>query len=272
MALALAPNRRDLLGQPRVPGAGAAAGARPILVGVALVQALQVPGQLLVRLPDERAQRGPREVAVLVVDRLDARAVHRQELAAEQVEPSAQDHELPEHGPEGGAVVASEVGDGLEVRLQAPDEPDHLDVAVRLGLQAPAGSHPVEVAVDVELQQVGRVVARPARGLRDDAGEAGPCEVQLVDEGLDEADRVVRADVVVHRLRQEQELRAVMSREMRHGRAYHGNPLTRQNNQPGSHTVCLIYVVGSTQPAVAGAGSPRLPRARPAPAPIAPEG
>jgi hypothetical protein len=51
------------------------------------------------------------------------------------------------------------------------------------------------------------------------AGEAGPCEVQLVDEGLDEADRVVRADLVVHRLRQEQEPQAVMSREMRHSRA-----------------------------------------------------
>jgi len=41
-----------------------------VLVSVALVEALQIPGQLLVGLLNELGQRGAREVAILVVDRL----------------------------------------------------------------------------------------------------------------------------------------------------------------------------------------------------------
>jgi hypothetical protein len=42
-----------------------------------------------------------REAAVLVVDRIDARAVHRQQLASEQIEPPAQQHELTKHRSDG---------------------------------------------------------------------------------------------------------------------------------------------------------------------------
>ena len=190
---------------------------------------------------NERGQRRPGEVAVLVVDRLDARAVHGQQLAAEQIELPAEQHKGAEHRPEGHTVVTAEVSDGLEVGLEASEQPDHLDVAVRLSLEAPARTHPVQVSVDVELQQVGGVVARPTRRLRHDAGEAGGRQVQFVHEGLNEADRVVGAHIVVHRLGQEQKLRAVMSRKMCHGRDYHADPLTRQKNQPSSHTVCMVY-------------------------------
>ncbi len=57
------------------------------------------------------------KVAVLVVDRLDARSVHRQQLASEQIESPAQQRELAKHGAEGGSIVAPKVGDGLEVWL-----------------------------------------------------------------------------------------------------------------------------------------------------------
>jgi hypothetical protein len=58
-----------------------------------------------------------REVAVLVVDRLDARAVHRQQLAPKQVEPFAQQRELTKHHFEGAPIVGAKIGDGLEVGL-----------------------------------------------------------------------------------------------------------------------------------------------------------
>jgi hypothetical protein len=48
----------------------------------------------------------------VVVDGLEPCAVDRQQLAPEQVEPPAQQHELAEDRPERGAVVAPEVGDG----------------------------------------------------------------------------------------------------------------------------------------------------------------
>ena len=91
--------------------------SRPVaaLSGVALVEALKIILELGVSGFDELAQRGSREVAILVVDRLDPGAVDRQQFPAEQVELPAQQHEFSEYRPERGAVVAAEIGDRLEV-------------------------------------------------------------------------------------------------------------------------------------------------------------
>jgi len=47
------------------------------------------------------------------------------------------------------------------------------------------------------------------RGSRQD--EPGRTKVEPVDEGLNEPDRIVRPDIIIHRLGQQQELRAVRS-------------------------------------------------------------
>jgi hypothetical protein len=64
---------------------------------------------------------------------------------------------------------------------------------------------------DVELQKVARRVARSPRGLRRNPCEASLREIEAVNEGVDEANGVVGADVIVNSLRQEQELRALES-------------------------------------------------------------
>ena len=112
---ALLAERRDLFGQ--ILRARAAA-CRAVL-DIALVEPLEIIFQPLVGAADELSQRSAGEVAVLVVDRLDAGSVDRQQLAAVQVEPPAQQHELAEHGSKRRAIVAPEIGDGLEVRLQS---------------------------------------------------------------------------------------------------------------------------------------------------------
>ena len=157
-----------------------------------------------------------REVPVLVVDRLDARAVDRQQLAAEQIETPAQDHELPENLLERGAIGAPEIGDGLEVRLQRPQQPDDLDVAMAFGLEPPARPHPVEIAIYVELQQIAGRVAGPARRLRLDPLETRGLQIEPIDEGVDEPHGIVGADIIVNRFRQKQELRAFESGYVRH--------------------------------------------------------
>src|ERR1700757_1353733 len=73
-----------------------------------------------------------------------------------QVQLAAQQDKFTKDLAEGVAVVASEVSNGLEVRLQVSQQPDHLDIAVGLGLQPAARSHSVQVAVDVKLQQIPR--------------------------------------------------------------------------------------------------------------------
>ena len=186
------------------------------LGGIALVETLKIVVELGVGELDELGQRRAREIAVLVVDRLDPRAIHRQQLSAEQVQLAAQQHELAEHRAEGVAVIAAEVGDGLEVWLQVPQQPDHLDIAVGLGFQPAAGPDPVEVTVDVELQQITRAHSRDARLLRLHTSEPCGREIQPIDKGIDEANRVLRADIIVQRFRQEQSLRSVVADEVRH--------------------------------------------------------
>ena len=88
-----------------------------------------------------------------------------------------------------------------------PQQPDHLDVAMAFGFQPPARTHPVQVAVDVELQKVARRVARATCLRRLDARETRRRQIKLLDESIDEADWVVGADVIVDRLRKQKGLR-----------------------------------------------------------------
>jgi hypothetical protein len=119
---------------------------------------------------------------------------------------------------EGGSIVAPEVGDGLEVRLQRPQKPDDLDVAMAFGLQPPARSHAVEITVDVQLQQIARRVARPAGRLRLDPTEPGLDEIETVNEGIDKPNRIIGADAIIDRFGQKQKLIAFETGNVRHAR------------------------------------------------------
>ena len=209
---ALLAERRNLFGQVL---RARAAPCRAIL-DIALVEPLEVVFQPLVGAADELSQRRAGEVAILVVDRLDAGSVDRQQLAAVQVEASAQQYELAEHGAKRRAIVAPEIGDGLEVRFQSPQQPEDLDVAMTLRLQPPARSDPVQIAVDVELQKVARRIAGTPHRLRLHPQKPRRRKIQPIDEGVDEPHRIVRADIVVHRLRQQQKLVAFQSGDVSH--------------------------------------------------------
>jgi len=100
------------------------------LGGIALVKPLQIVVELGVSQFDELRQRRAGEVAVLVVDRLDPGAIDGEQFAAVQVQLPAKQNELAKDRAKGLVVVAAEIGNGLEVWLQMPQQPDHLDVAV----------------------------------------------------------------------------------------------------------------------------------------------
>jgi hypothetical protein len=71
------------------------------------------------------------------------------------------------------------VGYGLEVRHQAASQPDQLDVALALPLQTPARLHPIEVTVDVNLQQRRRMIGRLSCRLRLNTAKAQPATQAL---------------------------------------------------------------------------------------------
>ena len=109
------------------------------------------------------------------------------------------------------AVVVAEVGNGLEVRCQSTGQPHQLDVALRLALQTPTGPDPVQVAINVDLEQHRRVVRRPPRHRRISASKAKLHQIEFFDKGVDRADRVVLDEVVVQTLGQQRDLRAVFT-------------------------------------------------------------
>ena len=131
-------DRGDLLGQVLDPRATCLA-----LGGIALVQTLEVIVELGVGKSDELSQRCAGEVAVFVVDRLDPRAVYRDQLPAKQVQLAAEQHKLAEDWAEGASVIASEIGDGLEVGFQMSQQPDHFDVAMGLGFEPATRPHAI---------------------------------------------------------------------------------------------------------------------------------
>ena len=53
----------------------------------------------------------------------------------------------------GAAIILAEVGDRLVIRNQPSRQPHHLDIAASLTLKPPARLDPIEIAVDVELEQ-----------------------------------------------------------------------------------------------------------------------
>src|ERR1700729_879627 len=96
------------------------------------------------------------EVAILVVDRLDAGSIDGEQLATVAIEPLAQQHELTKHGAERRAIVAPEVGDGLEVGPETAQQPDDLDVAMGFTLQPAALTNPVQIALDIQFKKFAR--------------------------------------------------------------------------------------------------------------------
>ena len=136
----LAFDRGYLFREIAIAAAGTAIVAGFLLLHIAFIERLYIIGQFLVGFVYEFRESAPGEVAILVVHRLDARAIYRQQFPPHKVELSAQDDKFPEHLFEGRPVHTAKIGDGAEVGLQVPQQPDHFDVAMGLCLQPPAGS------------------------------------------------------------------------------------------------------------------------------------
>jgi hypothetical protein len=131
-------------------------------------------------------------------------------------------------------MVPAEIGDRLAVRREPPQQPHQLDVPVRLLLQPPARPDPVQVAIEIEPQQVAGVIARPAGRRRDRALEAQRAELELRDERIEEADRVVRTDVVVEDLGQKHGLTAIGTGDIGHPRR---SERGEHWPKPGTHSI-----------------------------------
>ena len=74
----------------------------------------------------------------------------------------------------------------------------------------------VEIAVNVELEQIARRIARASRRLCFDPRKSNRLQIERIDKGVDEAHRIVGGDVIVDGLWQQHQLRAIGAGDVRH--------------------------------------------------------
>src|SRR5882672_4338491 len=207
-ALYLLTQRRNLLVEPGDLGLRY---RFPLTIGA--VELREITGNALVNLRQTALHLGLGEVPIPRVDGLELAAVDRNARFAEQFKSAAQHHELAANPADGLAVVLAEVGYGLEVRHQTAGQPNQLDVTLALALQAPARLHPIEVAVDVNLQQGRRMIGWSPCCLRLNTAEAQPRQVKLIDKDIDRPDRIVLAQIVIQSLGKQRALTAIIAND-----------------------------------------------------------
>jgi len=82
------------------------------------------------------------------------------------------------------------------VRNKPARQPHHLNVASSLALQPPARLNPIEIAVDVELQQDRWMVGRPASYLGSNPVKSQLRQIKLINEDVDHPNRVILVEPV----------------------------------------------------------------------------
>jgi hypothetical protein len=90
------------------------------------------------------------------------RTIDRHKYASEEPLVAAKKNEGAAGTDDSSAVVTPEISNRLMVGRETTDEPHHLDVALALALEPARRADLVEVTVNVELQQVARIIARTA--------------------------------------------------------------------------------------------------------------
>src|SRR5207342_1285470 len=204
-ALYLLAQRRNLLVEPGDLGL-----RYRFSLTIGAVELREIPGNALVNLRQTALHLGLGEVSIPRVDGLELAAVDRNTRFAEQFKAPAQHYELAADLADGLAIVLAEVGYRLEVRHQAAGQPNQLDVALAFSLQAPARLHPIEVSVDVNLQQRCRMIAWPSCCLRLNTAETQPRQIKLIDKDINRPNRIILAQIVIQPFRKQRALTAVI--------------------------------------------------------------
>src|SRR2546429_5190045 len=128
------------------------------LLPVSVVELLNIPRDALLDLRHAPVHLGAREVLVTVVNRLEFAAIDRDGGFCEQAQGATERNKPGADLPDRAAIVLAEVGNRLVIGNKAAREPHHLNVAAGLALEPAARLDPIEIAVDVELQQHRRMI------------------------------------------------------------------------------------------------------------------
>src|SRR6476620_8028340 len=144
---------------------------------------------------------------------MEERAVDCDNGSADKPELACQQHEPAVRRLQRLPVLLAEVGDRPITRPQVLQQPDQFQIAARFPLQPPRRPDLVDVAVKIELQQVGWIIGRLPHCFRASVSvtEAELCNVEGTNEALDRPDRIVRPNIVLNPWRKETGLLAALA-------------------------------------------------------------
>jgi hypothetical protein len=184
---------------------------------IRFIQLPQVALNVFVELLDGALELLLCDISLSSIDSFEFRAIDGHQVAAEEVELMAEEGEFPAHLANGLAVISAKVGDGLKVGCEAFDEPRDLQVAMRFSFQHTAQADPIEVAIKVELQEVGGMVWGTSSFLEDGVPETEVLEIKRIDIGVDEAHWVLLGDEIIECFGEERQLVSGCALNVVHG-------------------------------------------------------
>lgn len=136
------------------------------------------------------------EVAVPAVNGPELAPVDGNAGALQHADPAAQLHELSNAAADAGAVVTPEVGDGLVIRDKAAGQPHQLDVPPGFAFQPSAGWDPVQIAVDEQLKQHGRMISGSPRPRRRRSRKSERRQIEFINKQINHPNQVILANPV----------------------------------------------------------------------------
>lgn len=135
--------------------------------------------------------------------RLEERTVQRHQAGREQSRFPADQHEGTTRSDNRGPIVAAEIGDRLEVGGEPAHQPHGLHVAPAFPLQPTRRTHFGEVAVDVKLQKITRIVTGPPGRCPNCPPKTQSNQVQPIGKSIDHPQRSIRRNLILNTIRKQ---------------------------------------------------------------------
>ena len=169
---------------------------------------------------DSPLHAGARVIPGLAVYRFELAAVDGYKRLREQLKLAAQSYELPAHLAYRLAIILPKICDGFEVRRETTGQPHQFDIALCLSLQPTAGLYPIEIPIDVYLEQCRWVVTGAAGYLWNNTLKPQITQDQIIHKGINDLDRIIFCDVIVESFGKQRALGSVFT----FNKTLHNNP------------------------------------------------
>jgi len=139
----------------------------------------------------------PREVLVAIDHGLELAAIDGNTRRRQEAHLAAEFDEARTYLAKRQAIVFAEVRDCLVIRCEPTQQPHDLDIASGFSFEPPARLNPVQIAVNVKLEENRRVVRGPTSRRRLNPFKAHLSQIECIDKYVDHPNRVALVNEII---------------------------------------------------------------------------